>query len=286
MVSRRLFGLALSALLLAACPSEKAVTEAIIVIDSDLAVPDSLDELVIEVSGPEGRMESATATLGGEQAPLPRTLTLVQGSGPTGPYTVVARGRQGGGDVVSRTARFSFVPEESVVILMHLVEACIGQDCGANQTCTERGCQSVDRSDLFVWTGVPPRLGETPDAGLPDAGTPDDGSVPTDACTEELCNDADDDCDGEVDEGFDLATDPFNCGGCGNLCVFRNGDGECTGGECVVTACDPGFDDCVAGNDGCETDVRMDEANCGACGNACSPPRDICCNSECRPNCN
>ncbi|MFK7986868.1 MAG: RCC1 domain-containing protein [Sandaracinaceae bacterium] len=54
------------------------------------------------------------------------------------------------------------------------------------------------------------------DAGPQDAGL-DDGGV--DACTgPEVCNGADDDCDGDADEGFDLDNDTANCGLCGMAC--------------------------------------------------------------------
>jgi hypothetical protein len=62
----------------------------------------------------------------------------------------------------------------------------------------------------------------------------------------EVCNDKDDDCDGYVDEDFDLSTDNNNCGTCGNVC--DSGD-ECYEGFCMTicsvlepeTACGPGI---------------------------------------------
>ncbi|MFC1612174.1 putative metal-binding motif-containing protein [Myxococcota bacterium] len=38
--------------------------------------------------------------------------------------------------------------------------------------------------------------------------------------TEEVCNGEDDDCDDEIDEDFDLNTDPSNCGECGHVCAL------------------------------------------------------------------
>ncbi len=46
----------------------------------------------------------------------------------------------------------------------------------------------------------------------------------------EVCNDADDDCDGAVDEAFDLATDAAHCGRCGNACPAGQ---ACVGGACA-----------------------------------------------------
>jgi alpha-tubulin suppressor-like RCC1 family protein len=45
----------------------------------------------------------------------------------------------------------------------------------------------------------------------------------------ELCNGVDDDCNGMTDEGFDLESDPRNCGACGRTC---GGTYACTMGVC------------------------------------------------------
>ena len=81
------------------------------------------------------------------------------------------------------------------------------------------------------------------------------------AAGEELCNQADDDCDGRIDEGFDLDFDAEHCGVCGARCeglpsVARE---ACVASRCVVVACEPGFrdDDGVALN-GCEAELPED----------------------------
>ena len=43
----------------------------------------------------------------------------------------------------------------------------------------------------------------------------------------EVCDGRDNDCDGMVDEGFDLTSDPRNCGACGTACAPANATGTC-----------------------------------------------------------
>jgi hypothetical protein len=71
---------------------------------------------------------------------------------------------------------------------------------------------------------------------------------------QELCNGVDDDCNGLVDEGFDLWTDMANCGTCGTTCDVPDVAGvTCQNGQCVVTGCPPGLADLNGEpEDGCE----------------------------------
>lgn len=77
----------------------------------------------------------------------------------------------------------------------------------------------------------------------------------------ELCDGKDNNCDGQVDEGFNFNNDPNNCGGCGKRCdvLFPNATVACQvkSGQptCVSTGCKPGYYD-KDGNpaNGCEYD--------------------------------
>jgi Notch-like protein len=92
-------------------------------------------------------------------------------------------------------------------------------------------------------------------------------SDPSDGCeyacaptgASELCDGKDNNCDGQVDEGFSFASDPNNCGSCGKRCdvLFPNATVACQpqGGvpTCVSTGCKPGFfDDDGNPANGCE----------------------------------
>ncbi len=230
----RFFFLATLFVLFTGCGGD--VTEVLIVTDSDMPVPGGLDSLETTVTSPDGEVQRAVADL--TDTPFPRRLSVLHDEGALGPFEVVVSGRLMGAPLVSRRARFEFVPGESRVLVMHLVSSCITTSCPGDQTCTETGCRPVDvpPSELTPWTGENPTLGGTsPDGGTPDSGTPDSGmpdSSTPDACspTPEQCNGVDDDCDGMVDEDFDLMTDPDNCGSCGNTC--RGRDDMCCLGMC------------------------------------------------------
>ncbi|MCA9542686.1 MAG: hypothetical protein KC620_27510, partial [Myxococcales bacterium] len=57
------------------------------------------------------------------------------------------------------------------------------------------------------------------------------------APVDELCNGADDDCDGQVDEDFEVQQDPDNCGRCGRVCDLANAVAGCEAGECIIDSC-------------------------------------------------
>lgn len=93
----------------------------------------------------------------------------------------------------------------------------------------------------------------------------------------ELCNELDDDCDGLVDEDFDLEENENHCGACDNACNSGVGcaQGQCN--HCIrddATLC-PQDDDEVA----CIL-TDTDEENCGGCGIPC-PEDTECRNARC-----
>ena len=135
-----------------------------------------------------------------------------------------------------------------------------------------------------------------------DGGQPDAGCI---VGAPEVCNGNDDDCDGLVDETFDLQGDELNCGVCGHTCAKAGTRTECIAGQCVIHDCFPGnidldhdaepgdpFDTsngceyaCFQsnmGNEVCDTldnncngttdettDLAHDTQNCGSCNHVC-----------------
>ena len=72
----------------------------------------------------------------------------------------------------------------------------------------------------------------------------------------------------------DTSIDPRHCGACGMGCpAFANTlTTVCTAATCTVGVCAPGFANCDgAVHNGCEVDLKNDNANCGRCGGLCGP---------------
>jgi hypothetical protein len=81
------------------------------------------------------------------------------------------------------------------------------------------------------------------------------------------------DCNGDAADGCetDTAQSGSHCGMCGRACAFANATGACAMGACAISACNAGFADCdTSPANGCETDLAVTAASCGACGRACS----------------
>ena len=103
---------------------------------------------------------------------------------------------------------------------------------------------------------------------------PTQGWIDCDAplAAEEICNLADDNCDGEVDEPFKnddgLYDQLEHCGTCDHTCVgaIPNATAVCDGGTCVVDLCDPGY--VATGPGGCAPAFG---SLCHGCDSGCGP---------------
>ncbi|MBU1240821.1 hypothetical protein KJ865_14000, partial [Myxococcota bacterium] len=112
-----------------------------------------------------------------------------------------------------------------------------------------------------------------------------EGSCVISSGGQEICDGVDNDCNGVVDdhwsppsEGGDdhFMDDPMNCGECGRICAFPNGDGGCISGDCVLSGCQAGYADADgAPGNGCECIITgADDSTCDGVDNDCNGETD------------
>lgn len=91
-------------------------------------------------------------------------------------------------------------------------------------------------------------------------------------CGDLVCEEGWDDCNGDPDDGCEQPLNTVDdCGACGRECAAAHGAPGCDDGTCLITSCDPGWDDCNGEvDDGCEANLGV-EPNCGGCGIECGP---------------
>jgi hypothetical protein len=146
--------------------------------------------------------------------------------------------------------------------------------CDDANVCTDDSCDPQNGC-TFTPTQNPPEptevsCGDTLDNdcdGLMDASDPDcpqcsiphgtaGPPVPDGSCTIQTCDSGWANCDGLVQNGCesDLTNNPSSCGSCGTICAFPNATAGCSGGQCTVAACTPGFQNCDGiPQNGCES---------------------------------
>jgi hypothetical protein len=98
------------------------------------------------------------------------------------------------------------------------------------------------------------------------------------------------DCDANAANGCEtnLKTDADHCGTCATRCVIDHGTPTCSAGLCAVDGCTAPYQDCNGKpDDGCESNTRIDAANCGVCGQVCVATNGTasCVASSCQISC-
>jgi len=223
--------------LAASCSDD--VTELVVVVASDLAVPAEIDAITVKIEAPSGAIRQTSVPLfGSGSITLPATLALYPTTNVLGPVRIEGVATVGGSEVVTRTIRTSFVPGQRRMVVLWLSRGCVGVTCsGADETCVGGGCEPIDvpSESLPPWTGVLPALGDGGVEGGMDGG-PTDGGRDAGPLVEAICSDG---ADNDTDGTSDCADSDCN----GRLCSAR---GVCVGGICVEpmeTNCANGADD-------------------------------------------
>ncbi len=157
-MKRRWIPLLASCLWLASCGSE--VTELVLVVGSDMAVPSPLRQIDLRVIGPDGSTAvDTTVAFDLPGAPfMPLSLSLVLEGPEPAPVRVTVVGTTADGSTVERTVVTGFVEGESRALPIRLYERCLDVVCGEGQSCGDSGtCEDERVNGAFLpqWTGEP-----------------------------------------------------------------------------------------------------------------------------------
>lgn len=244
-----------------ACSDEvEPRTELLLVADTDIAGATSI---AFQIEYKDERKETRTSPFSSPDE-LPRTLAFVRDEAPLGPFTVSAS-IEVEGQTVSRSHTVSFVPGQTLVVPLHLSQACIRMRC--TEQCSENGCvpTALEASALEPHPSGTGR----PLSGPPMSGDPDASMSEPDAAMSiqdlRTCNGAE----------VDVLSHESHCGRCNNACSTqppgRNALGtQCEAGACKIV-CQEGFADCNGRRtDGCEEALATSGNHCGACGVRCN----------------
>lgn len=115
------------------------------------------------------------------------------------------------------------------------------------------------------------------DGRLDANGNPEDGCecTPTQDGIDH-CNGVDDDCDGRIDEDFDLSSDVLHCGACNRACAVLPGSTPvCHNGSCLYDCKQGYFDNDGDPENGCEnSSCRLSVERCNGRDDDCDCPGD------------
>jgi hypothetical protein len=169
--------------LLLAC--DVPATTLVVLVDSDYPIPSELATVRAQILDDAGaEVSSYEFAVSEEDTPptrfaLPFSFAVIPAGGkPARNVTIEITAVDPTGTVLSsRRARTGFIAEQTLLLPMFLAKACASIACEPDETCTERGCQSVDIDPAGL---RPVRPGdEVLDAGM---STAVDGEAGTD-CT-------------------------------------------------------------------------------------------------------
>lgn len=144
---RRLFtvGLLLCCLSPIGCAGKK-VTEIVIGVDSDLAIPAEIDELglLVEYVAQQRKVVDLSWDLDRNKPDfieLPARIALLPGDDPSRVLAITVSGMKNGAVVVQRRAVLPFARDRILFLRLNLLRRCVSASCPAGQTCGESGCE-------------------------------------------------------------------------------------------------------------------------------------------------
>lgn len=248
----RLVVVALSAVLGCASPSEVVLTVA-----SDLAVPEELDALRIEVTPPDGATEVREARASDADAlTLPIRLRVVHEGGPVGPIRIRVLGLLDEEELVEASAVTAFVPGQTVSVWLQLSRSCRDVACERGETCASGACVTIEPLEDAGIPALDAAVERDAGAGavdafvrdafIPDVGAPDAGAPCAEgcACAQRCESDCDcrEGCGCALTCGAGEVCDHVHCEHAGTECRVRAAgasvlDVQCKdGARCVIDA--------------------------------------------------
>lgn len=124
---------------------EAKITEVVVLVESDLRVPEDIDTISVRVNTPGRNIPGLDAPLSGStRNSLPLTLGLRSESDAATPFTVVVRGLLRGTERIRAEVSTRFVPGERRLLHIRLTTECLGVTCAEGETTCRYGeCREV-----------------------------------------------------------------------------------------------------------------------------------------------
>ena len=167
----------LCSLTFACSNQDKNNTEIAVVVWSDLAAPEEMDNIRIDI---KGATDTRSISFPMTANSMPLQLSLVPPDNRNEAFDIKATGLLGGTLIVSQEASLSFLPGERRVMTLFLGRVCSGVSCDSGATCFAGTCKSAAVSPNSLPLYDPHHLPSPPDAGVNspvDGGTGDNGGA-------------------------------------------------------------------------------------------------------------
>ena len=161
-----------------------------------------------------------------------------------------------------------------------------GLDCGELPNVASGGCSESRRCEIIclpgfadcdqnIQNGCEANLDAPGSCGRCGLDCSDLANVAETACGEQGCEITEcepnfKDCDGLASTGCEANLRSLDhCGDCNQRCALAHASESCSTGSCVITGCDPGFENCDSqAPNGCEASLG-DSDTCGDCDTTC-----------------
>src|SRR5512147_1587467 len=127
-------------------------TEIVLVVDTDLTVPEELDRVDVVVRGPSSYMTSGTDLW--DAATLPLTLGI-EAENHASSVSITAIGSVSHAELVRNGVRTEFVEGEIRTLTLLLLRSCAHVTCADDRICVEGSCVAATRpgGSLPPWSG-------------------------------------------------------------------------------------------------------------------------------------